>query len=109
MKSVTVCHNGDLCEVIVPDGVMCTEGLLCSLEVLCSRLNGRGWKIDANSDGMWRLETCRYDLMSRVCVCVWACVSPHDAPCVHIGVCVRVSVSVSACVYMCTSVSVCVC
>lgn len=76
MKCVTVCYNEDLCEVSVRDGVMYTVGfcvspkvLCCCESVLCSGLNGRGWGRVGNSDGMWRLGECRYDVMFRVCVC----------------------------------------
>lgn len=53
MKCVTVCYNGNLCEVIVRGGVKHIEGicafdgeiveaLCCSEAVLCGMLNGRG-------------------------------------------------------------------
>lgn len=58
MKCVTVCYKGDLCEVIVSDGVIYKEGfcalygeiveaLYCSEAVLSWMLNGscRGMKI----------------------------------------------------------------
>lgn len=36
-------------------------------------LNGRGLQRDGNTDGMRRLQTCRYDVMSRVCTSVQLC------------------------------------
>lgn len=74
MKCVTVCYKGNLCEVIVSDGVIYKEGfcalhgevveaLSCSEAVLCWMLNGSVLQRDGNLDGMWRLQTCRYDVM----------------------------------------------
>lgn len=73
--------------------------LCCSGAVLCRMLNGRGLWRDGNPDGMWRLQTCRYDVMCRVCAHMEDCEILHSML-VGSNLCTSVYVPCEPCKYM---------